>query len=329
MNYVVGNVVADAVQGYNFWMQNGWKQNIPVAPGADPSQPGQYTTIQGDGMPLLQFSNNTAYGGTMRIGLWFWSLDTPTMPNLGNNEPISLIQNFHVWNVWGDAVYDYVGAYITFDNFVALDSFSELAQGTNGALGFYSGDYAADNVTITNSNIQGFFTGYSASATGRNQTIVNSYLRNYVDVGITPRYATGMVTALTSLLPFSVVINNDRFDPAGVPNVISLGQQAFIAMTADTIPLWANLIAPEPVTVYNFNGVAGDNFNVYFTQQAANYVLPQTQYDANGNITMLGAPVAGLTNAEAWAQYGIAFGGAVAPSTATTRANIIGLVNPF
>jgi hypothetical protein len=48
------------------------------------------------------------------------------------NEPVSLVQNFHVWNVWGDAVYDYVGAYITFDGFVALYSFSELAQGTNG-----------------------------------------------------------------------------------------------------------------------------------------------------------------------------------------------------
>jgi hypothetical protein len=42
-----------------------------------------------------------------------------------------------------------------------------------------------------------------------------------------------------------------------------------------------------------------------------------------------GAPEAGLTNAQTWAQYGIAVAGAVAPATAGNMILIIGLVNPI
>jgi hypothetical protein len=39
-----------------------------------------------------------------------------------------------------------------------------------------------------------------------------------------------------------------------------------------------------------------------------------------------GPPVAGLTNAQAWAQYGLATSGEVAPADATQRDLIVGLV---
>ena len=99
---------------------------------------------------------------------------------------------------------------------------------------------------------------------------------------------------------------------------------------ADVYPNLGNLIAPNPVVVYDFNGVAGDNFRLYFTQQAANFVLPQTVVDPDTGITrLLGSPVAGLTNAQNWAQYGIAFAGEIAPPTATTRDHVLGLVVPI
>jgi hypothetical protein len=89
----------------------------------------------------------------------------------------------------------------------------------------------------------------------------------------------------------------------------------------------ANLIQTDQVFVYNFNGVSGDNFQVYYTQQAASFVIPQTgQYPAG---YIVGAPSSGLTNQQAWAQLSIAIAGAVAPSSATTMSGIDGLINPI
>jgi hypothetical protein len=328
MNYVVGNVVADAVQGYNFWMQTGATVAIPLAPGDDPSLPGQSQMLQVNGTPLLEFNNDTAYGGQMRVGLWYWVLNMPNFATVNENAATSTIENLHIWHPYDYAIYDYVGSFITFENFVALGDFTELAQGTNTAIGFYCSDYAADHVTIDNSDIEGFQVGYSTAPIGV-QTIENSYLQNYIDIAVNLRFWLGEAAAL-STEPWSLTIRNDRFAAAGVQDFNQWGPQAYISMAGATPYMqWTNLLAAMPVSVYDFNGVQGDDFNVYFAQQAANFVLPQTQYDSNGVITVLGAPVAGLTNAQAWAQYGIAFGGQIAPSTATTMNNVIGLVNPF
>ena len=79
----------------------------------------------------------------------------------------------------------------------------------------------------------------------------------------------------------------------------------------------------DTVYVYDYNGVAGDNFQVYYDQQRADFVVPQS----SGNL--VGSPSSGLTNAQNWSQHGIAIACAVAPGDATTRARIRGLVRRF
>ncbi len=112
------------------------------------------------------------------------------------------------------------------------------------------------------------------------------------------------------------------------------GGQAFTAIAMDwyTQNALTNGVAPvtlsDQVFVYNYNGVSGDNFEVFYTQQAANFIVPQTILNSDGTYKIMGAPVAGLTNAQAWAEYGVAVAGAVAPSDATTMNNIDGLVAP-
>jgi hypothetical protein len=86
-----------------------------------------------------------------------------------------------------------------------------------------------------------------------------------------------------------------------------------------------NFIVQDAVYVTNYNGIAGDNFQVFYMQQAAGFIVPQSTSD---NYTTIGSPEAGLTNAQTWAKYGIAIAGAVAPSTATTMSGIVGLVQP-
>jgi hypothetical protein len=86
---------------------------------------------------------------------------------------------------------------------------------------------------------------------------------------------------------------------------------------------FANLIVSDQVFVTNYNGISGDDFQVYYNQQQANYIIPLTV-----GTSLVGSPLAGLTNAQNWQQYGIAVAGAVAPSTATTMPGILGLVQP-
>jgi hypothetical protein len=90
-----------------------------------------------------------------------------------------------------------------------------------------------------------------------------------------------------------------------------------------------NLILSDKTLVYNYNGIPGDNFQVFYSQQAPDFIVPQSIVYYNGTHGLWGSPVAGLTNQQNWAQYGIAIAGEVAPPTATTRAGIDGLVNRF
>jgi hypothetical protein len=87
-----------------------------------------------------------------------------------------------------------------------------------------------------------------------------------------------------------------------------------------------NLIAPETVLVANYNGVADDDFQVYYAQQSASAVLPASAW-LTGAISLVGAPFAGLTNGQALVKFGVCAAGQIAPASAHSRAGILGLVN--
>jgi hypothetical protein len=179
--------------------------------------------------------------------------------------------------------------------------------------GWRSGDYLANNVTIQNANIQGMYwgIGYSTASCGT-FTIQDSYFRNVDDIDIQTLADPGSGAPLTGR---TWIISNDVFAP--LP-----GGAPFTAIDMDYAPTGANnFIALDQVKVYNYNGVVGDNFQVYYVQQAPDFIVPQT----NAATWDVGSPQAGLTNAQTWALYGIAIGGAVAPTT-NTRPNIVGYV---
>ena len=81
----------------------------------------------------------------------------------------------------------------------------------------------------------------------------------------------------------------------------------------------ANLIKRDAVFVYDYNQVAGDNFQVFYNEQRPDFIVPQS----SGNLA--GSPVAGLTNTQNWSAHSIAIANEVANNT-TTRAGIYGLV---
>jgi hypothetical protein len=98
-------------------------------------------------------------------------------------------------------------------------------------------------------------------------------------------------------------------------------------MTSKSSAATRNLIQLDELVVTRYQGQIGTDFLVYYTQQAPSFVVPLTTYNTDGTPKILGAPVAGLTNTQTWATYGIAIGGAVAPCTdSTTYPEILGYV---
>jgi hypothetical protein len=69
-------------------------------------------------------------------------------------------------------------------------------------------------------------------------------------------------------------------------------------------------------------GYQGVDWRLYFHSQAADALCPLASARPHS-----GAPEAGLTNAQAWAKYGIAVAGAVAPANCVTPPGIVGLAD--
>jgi hypothetical protein len=114
----------------------------------------------------------------------------------------------------------------------------------------------------------------------------------------------------------NTVIRNSKFVPPAVP-AANGDPHASIAMWYQPEDN-ANLVQSDRVFVYDYNQVAGNNFQVFYRSQSPDFIVPQTV----GN-QRIGAPVAGLTNQVTWDRYRIAIAGGITPCT-TVVDRIIG-----
>ena len=320
-NYFRDNVTSDTRHGYTLWPYALSEVHRPLFPGADTLDGSQYQSLDPRNLPLREFARNQSYGGATELGLEIWSLGTANYSPFADARE-SVIKDFRVWHVWSKGYYNYMTNRVTFDGLVARGDMSIITHGRSGSVMFFAGDYASYNFKVVNSNVQGFLNGYSLQSMG-DQSIVNTYMRNYVDFVISPMWWLNTATALPAR---QVTITNVQFVPLGVPDYWEYGPQKDIVMNGAFRGDSTTLITPDDVYVYQYNGDPTKNYRIYYNEQAASYVLPQSVVAADGNVRLNAAPVAGLTNAEAWTLYGIAFAGSVAPLTAMTLSNVTGLV---
>jgi PKD repeat protein len=325
-NVVRDNVAADVVGGYMFYADGLAPVSVPAGPGADPSVPGQATQVNMNDTPIAAFSGCSAYG--VQDGIEIWGLGTYGV-NPYPDARESVVSNFTAWHVTDKAYYNYETSHLTFDGFTFYGDINTLLH-NGGATAFFSGDYVQNNFVLRNANIQDAKIGImpATESGGGTQTYENCYLRNYFNFVEDHIYRYG--NQPTPGLARTVILRNDQFASANVPdlgdwrgppsNIVMLDYQ-----NADAV----NFIQSDRVLVYAYNGNSSDNFQVFYNGQAANAILPTQVLNSDGTVRVAGSPVAGLTNAQTWAQYGIAVGGAVAPGSATQRAGIIGLVNPI
>ncbi len=317
----VNNVATDINQGgtysYGFdinaqYVGNNGIVTVSAYQGAaDPAANSQSTTVNMNAVPLQQFSGNEVYGATPD-GLSLWWLGTFGTTPVGS---AGNVQNFVSWhlNAWG--FFGYATNNLTIDGFVDLGDATVNDGGTD--VGMWTADYYEQALTITNANIegqsQGIFTPEQANGP---ITISDSFFSDTTDVLVS---TMGCVNGASGLPATSTILQNDTFTAvSGQPlNAITMDYETSLSLGTEG-PV--NLIQTDQVFVYNYDGVNGDNFQVYWNQQAASFIVPQT----NGR--NIGSPASGLTNQQNWSTYGIAIAGAVAPSNATTMSGIAGLV---
>jgi hypothetical protein len=327
-NYVTNNVAADCGSyGFTYFAQYLGSVNIPLAPGDDTSTAGQYQTVNMNAMPILQFSGDECFGATCS-GMTIWWLAT-IYHTPQNQTPTSLIKDFHVWNVDNQGFFAYEMNKVTFDGFVVLDSFSLLAQGeANASLqGFGANDYFLKDLLIENSSIEGMWIGFepSTDSGGGIQTIQTTYLDDYYNV-----YEQHLWTSAyrsDQIPPRVTHVRDCTFATPNVPEASTVPEENFFLdgfLGSDMF----NLIQLDQLFVYDYNGVAGDDFQVYFMDQNPTFIVPRSTYNSDGTPRLDASPLAGLTNQQLRALDGAAIAGAIAPAT-TAMAGVHGYVQAF
>lgn len=328
-NFVRDNVVSESRTGYTYFSYNSFEARAPIAQGADPSQPGQYRTVRIMYEPIAQFERNEIYGGWTTQGMVIWALGVQGGTINNPTQAESVVKDFRVWHVFGKAYFNYETKHLTFDGAVIRGDWAQFAYGLGfNTSGFYAGDYLVRQFKITNSDIQGVGVGFDAGNTGgETQVIENTYFRSYCGITILPQYHNmGGANCMNRTL----ILRNNTFELLNVPDMYNwVFPRTFIAMAGLPQSEGTNYIVQDDVFVYGYNGNANDNFRLYYSEQAANAIVPQTTYYPDGRPMVVGAPVAGLTNAQAQQQYGVAYGGSIAPATAVGRNRIVGLAQPI
>ena len=323
-NYVRENVAAnildkgpDSAYGFKYFQLYLGTIRLPDFPGADTSVAGQYTTVNGHSLPLLEFARNEVYGAT-ESGMTTWWLGTEYKTPKAQAD--SVIQDLHVWNVFNKGYHNYLNHRLIIDGLITRGN--NPKDSACCSIGFEGGDYYLNNFTLRHADIQGFKTGVKPSSTQ------GPGLQRIEDSSIQAATGIQMATLRTSAYTAdhiprrSVDVHNVTFAPLpGMPFWA-------IKMLFNAVPV-SNLIQWDTITVTDYNGTSGADFHVYYKEQAATFVVPQSVWNADGTTKVAGSPEAGLTNAQTWATYGLAIAGGVSPCTDTsTHPEIDGSVCP-
>ena len=320
-NYLRDNVVSnisaqyigDSI-GYNFYFVYLGNVCIPKFKGADMTQ---CTTMNGNAMPILEFSRNEVYGGGTATGIAYWWIGSQDVIPLPVSE--SILKDSTVWHTSLYGAYGYPGTNVTFDGFTVRGRKGALTNSNEFGSGIWFSDYMQSNVKVKNADIQNMRTGvYAPFFVKGIFTVEDSYLRNAINVKVSTIGSPGSSPNGNNLPPKTTILRNNLYDQVS-GNVGNGFLQQNILMDYN---LWfnsANLVKKDAVFVYSYNRVAGDDFQVFYKQQEPNFIVPQS----SGNLA--GSPVSGLTNAQNWATYNLAIAGEVAIGLGTLP-NISGLV---
>ena len=243
----------------------GWKFITPPAPytarnplfrGADMTNTTQTRAVTPQHQPILEFRGNEVYG-LAADGFTAWQLGTDgyAIPT-GISE--SVIKDFRVWHTYEGAVWNYPANRLTIDGLI----YRVDPAASNWPAAIQCGDYRNVAITIRGGNIHAgsvFGNCYDALGTFTMENI-NAVTRNHAFDFETP--ATPGTQADRPASGVTMVLRNNRITPwPGQP--------------LRTIDMFHNTSRTNnqpndkyEIFVYDYQGQTGNNFRVYFNQQA-------------------------------------------------------------
>ena len=262
-NYIRNNVAANAAEyGFGLPVTKLGTVRIPKGKGSDMSQASQVVAFDTTRAPVLEFSNNEAYGA-MRSGLnWAWS---------------GSIAKFTVWHAWEHGITATPTETLTIEQLTARGDASALISAEESPAGLWVANYASKKVVVNQVDVQGmrlgvsspFFYGRQPEASGHGSfTIENSYFRTQIGVNV----ATGYTTESAGGMPLKqAIVRSLRFDPLVVPGTAAIPSEA-ISMNYGMRP--GDAQPRNPILVYDYDKVSGNNFSIYYSFQAPEAVAP-------------------------------------------------------
>jgi RNA polymerase sigma factor (sigma-70 family) len=278
----------------------------PTRGGADPTEPGASEPSDPNALPIRALSGNEVYGVTgegYRVG---W-LGTHYLTPLG---PAGAMSDDRVWHHCSWAMYASETNGLRIDGFQALCD-TGLMNPAQGLLFIEP----QRHLLITGADVEGAAGGIMLPS-GEDIEVRDSTLRNDTDVA---SHEMGTSNGGAGLPPRLITLRNVIC--RGIPG----RSHTAIARAVHDLVLGGgyNVLQRDRLLVRSFDGRSGDDFELFFEEQRADFVLPLQKPMS------VAAPRAGLSNAAAWRELGIAFAGAIAPASAHHRDGISGLVAPI
>jgi hypothetical protein len=279
---------------------------VPQAPGSDPATAGM--TINVNALGILQCDDVTSFGCSSGFASWWIGCREQSVTGSAG-----YYRNTHVLNCGNYGLFLYAHAHTEWQGYVCAGPATDL----NSCCLFpiEGSDYYELGLKFEDVSITGQVPARLSWAVGNDGgAFEGGTLSGY------PCFQVEWQT-VRSGNPSTNVVRRYVFD--GVKFVQPPGTPPKPWKVIDFAPLPAkhvDLTNPLEIYILNYQGT-GRNYRVYYLQQAADYVVPQTDPTTG----VIGSPVAGLTNAELLARYGKAVGGAVAPASAVVLPEVGGL----
>ena len=304
--------------GIVYWMSSAPQTRFPSYQGADTEVSGQYTLHYLYELPLLEFDNNEVYGATAS-GMTIWSLGTNGAYLPVASMPTSTVSDFKCWHTFTNCYFGYETQNLLLSNPVFRGDFTVLADTSPSTVGVGGSDYYHKGFVVDGADIQGQRYGvYPTVLTDGPYTVRNSYLCNHTNVLVENAWSSTYHS--DNLPPKLIQLDNLTFDQPSYSSTFYNVRMYYVGSGT------RNLIQLDEVFVTDYDGTPGDDFQVYYTEQAPSFVVPQQEPATGGPpYTLTASPVSGKTNAQNWSDYGIAIAGAVSP-TSSTRSLIAGFV---
>jgi hypothetical protein len=265
----------------------------------------------GTDIPLGDVSGNKVFGATSD-GFHIWNLGTTTVGEVP--VPWSQIRDLGCYHFHGSAIFSYNTANTEWVNFDFCGD-ANVSGGASPSQGFNSAEYVLKDTILRGGKMRGISTCFVPGNVTYGTTLIEDcYFDAAYQNVLMGSLATGAANA-ERCGPRHTVFRRVRF---GNLVMRTRGEQRNYVMQWSVYN--GNLTALDLIEVFEYNGNPADHFRLYYDpQQRPEYVLeasiPNLDPETHGPYQVKGSPEPGLTNAQLWAKYGIAAGGAIWPGS--------------